>query len=187
MMHNIVTTDIPRKEKVWELVNGEEKQLDVISKILANAINNVYDRNARAKDIKKSLKVMTIIIKVLNNVSPSQKTIMEVGENLTIGENVVTSLIQDHKPHNIDFLNLKKCHWHMPWDKEKKHDTSFIELYNKAIEEGVELLTALSDYAFSKISNQELMDKVQNRSLKTGEDSDLDIKFKYHDIIFKNV
>ncbi len=187
MMHNIATTNIPRKEKIWELVKGEEKQLDVISKILSNAINNVYDRRTTAKDIRKSLKVMTFFIKILNNITPSQRQIMELGENITIGENVVTSLIQDTKHHSLDFLNLKKSHWHMPWDKDYKQNTSFIELYNKAIEEGVQLISSLSDYAYNRISNQELMDMIKNKSLKTGEDSDLDIKFKYHDIIFKNV
>ncbi len=188
MIHNIVATDIPRKEKVWNLVDAEELQVQVIAKVLAGAINKAYDRNVLPKNIEKSLRFMTFIIKVLNNVTPSQKRIMEFGENITIGENVITSLIQDNnEKNNIDFLNLKKENWHMPWDKEEQQNTSFIELYNKAITEGVSLVTSLSDYAYNKISNRELMDMIQNKSLQTGVDSNLDIKFKYHDIIFKNV
>lgn len=187
MLYKALKSDVPRKEKMHELFISTSRQQEIIAKILASTISKVYNRQVKESDIKKSLKYMSFMIKALHSITPKQKTLMEFGEKITIGEELITSLIQESDNFSFDFLNLKNKEWCSPWDNTLKHTTSFIDLYNKSVDEGSELLTLLFEFAYGELSNEELNIKIDNRSLKTGISSDLDVVFKHHDIIFKNV
>lgn len=85
----------------------------------------------------------------------------------------------------IDYLNLSKSDWYMPWDNSKKINFTFMDLFNNAVDEGHEMIEFLFKFKNNVISKDELIKKIGNRSLLTGVDSSKEIIFKYSDIVYE--
>ncbi|MFV0440661.1 MAG: zinc dependent phospholipase C family protein [Lachnospirales bacterium] len=185
MIHEAFTENgSPRDEKIWHLVEADDKQTDVIAKLLSKSISVAYDRNVTVSDVKLSLKMMMYAIKALNLFSTRGSNFKNIGEDLKVCEKQFTNLIEGTCNSPLDFLNLKKGDWCSPWNDTLVHETSFVDLYSLGLNEGIGLVNNFGLFVDEKISYQDFLELVQNRSLKTGVDSDLDIIFKYHDIIF---
>jgi len=106
---------------------------------------------------------------------------MELAEDLTIGEHVVSSLIHMQEIKNSeDYLNLKKNPWFMPWDGENEINHSFSEMYNQAVAEGVKLIELNYNYLNGKLRKEKLIEAIGNKSMASGLDIDKDQAFYIH-------
>ena len=106
---------------------------------------------------------------------------MALAENLTIGEHIVSSVIHMQEVANsIDYLNVKKQSWYMPWDSDKEINHSFGEMYNQAVAEGTKLIKRNYLFLSGKITKRALLKDIGNKSLSSGLDINEDKTFYVH-------
>ena len=91
-----------------------------------------------------------------------------------------------HQPvkTNVDYLNLNHTTWYHPATNVASNH-SFIELYDKARVEGIEILSQLQNYweNSANSSEQRLSELIDNISYDTGKPLKLGLKNKYSDPI----
>ncbi|WP_099157355.1 zinc dependent phospholipase C family protein [Virgibacillus ndiopensis] len=98
--------------------------------------------------------------------------------------NLLGSLVSSfsHQPikDDVDYLNLNETIWHHPATNEPCSE-SFIELYNRGLAEGIEIMTALLEYweGRNDASIQLLHDLIGDISYDTGKSLTLNLENKY--------
>ena len=77
------------------------------------------------------------------------------------------------------YLNEKRKAWNHPVDKDEVHNCSFFELYNRALDEAVNIIETVNKFLY-KNKKIDLLDKVfLNLSYLNGKDSTLNLRMKY--------
>lgn len=71
-------------------------------------------------------------------------------------------------PTDIDYLNEKRQQWRHPAVPEETHQESFMEMWDTAVKEGVDLLQLTFAYWEGEAVLSELEEKLGNRSYDTG-------------------
>ncbi|MDR0999266.1 MAG: zinc dependent phospholipase C family protein [Clostridiales bacterium] len=175
----------PNDKKLWQLIKAEKDHAQVVAAMVSAAINNAYDRSVSPKEVFNAIKHMVWVTRVLQSRRGRRKRFMNLAENLTVKEHLVSSLIHDQEiVDGIDYLNTQKLKWSMPWDEEAESTHSFGELYNIAIVESEKLMVSMWDYLNGKMSREDLLAVVGNRSLKSGLEIEKDKDFVVHGSVF---
>jgi len=159
----------PARYKQWELINAENEHMATASKAMSHAIRQVYGRVVKSRHIYRAMRHMIGLTRLLRSKSGRRKQWTATVENLTVGENIFSSLV--HTPDldkDIDFLNVKHKTWAPPWDATATSSDSFVDRFMAATDEGLVLINALYDYVYGELSVQEFGHKLGNRSLQTG-------------------
>jgi hypothetical protein len=135
--------------KQWQLINAEKNQISVSATALSLGISEIYNRTVPPKTVRRALN-FTI--------------------NATRGgcaASFFENLSWRTTPRHEDCLNIKKSPWHAPWSHEI-HNDSFMERYQLAVDEGIQTLEALYEFIYEDLQSIFLVEKLGNRSLKTG-------------------
>ena len=84
-------------------------------------------------------------------------------------------------PSDLEYyLNLDKQEWNHPMDEYEIYDYSFIEIYIKALNEVVEIITAVDNMLNNKkIDNNELLRLFPNYSYVSGKECNSIRKMQY--------
>ena len=181
LMLKIMSGEKPADKKLWQLIKAEKDQAMSVAGALSGAINRAYNRDISRKEVFNAIRYMVYLTRVLQSKRGRRKRFMELAENLTIGEHIVSSVIHMQEvAGNIDYLNVKKQPWYMPWDGNKQINHSFGEMYNRAVAEGTELIKLNYMFLSGRIAKTELLRHIGNRSLASGLDIDEDKAFLIH-------
>jgi hypothetical protein len=71
-------------------------------------------------------------------------------------------------PEGYDFLNLGHATWCHPCDDKETFTSSFIDLYNEALQQSIDMLRAVHEVLAGHAALEELAEKIGNESLDTG-------------------
>ncbi|MCL2216911.1 MAG: zinc dependent phospholipase C family protein [Defluviitaleaceae bacterium] len=167
-MLNLVSGQKPAMLKQWELINADSRQMAIAASALSQAVREIYKRDVPPKVVHRAMRHMVHLTRLLQSSKGRRKRWMELVENLTVREPIFSSMV--HMPDMADerdYLNTQKSPWIPPWQNDSFTD-SFLERYNAAVEEGIELVELLYKYVYSSLSAENLAQKIGNRSLKTG-------------------
>ena len=181
LMLKMMSGEQPADKKLWQLIKAEKAQALVIAGSLSGAINGAYGRNISQKEAFNAIRYMVYLTRVLQSKYGRRKRLMELAENLTVGEHIVSSVIHMQEvTDSVDYLNIKKEPWFMPWDGDNEINHSFGEMYNRAVAEATDLIKR--NYLFLKgsLSKDALLKDIGNRSLTSGLDIDEDKAFSVH-------
>jgi hypothetical protein len=185
LMLKMFSGEKPNDKKLWQLIKAEKEHAQSVAAMLGEAINKAYKRDISPKEVFNAIKHMVWLTRVLQSRRGRRKRFMELAENLTVGEHVVTSYIHDQEIiDGIDYLNTQKLKWSMPWDQEDESTHSFGELYNIAVAESEKLMLIMWDYLNGNIPRENLMAAVGNKSLKSGLEIEEDKDFVVHGSVF---
>jgi hypothetical protein len=185
LMLKLMSSEKPSDKKLWQLVKADESHARIIADLLSGAIGHAYNRDISSKEVYSAMKYMVNLTRVLQSKKGRRKRLMELAEDLTIGEHVCSSVIHMQEVSDgIDYLNIKKKPWFKPWDDENEHTTSFADMYNKAVDRGAKLISMTYQHAEGKLSRQDLLKAAGNRSLASGIDSETQVEFKIHNSVF---
>jgi len=181
LLLKIMSGEKPANKKLWQLISADKSHANVIANALSSAISLTYNRDISQKEVFSAIRYMVVLTRILQSNRGRRKRLMELAENLMIGEKAVSSLIhlQEIKD-GVDYLNLKKSPWFMPWDGDNEINYSFGEMYNKAVVEATELIKENYKYLNDMITKEELLLSIGNRSLASGLDLDEDKAFYIH-------
>lgn len=168
-MLKLVRGERPEGLKQWELINAEKDRLSVSARAFSQGISDVYKRAIPPKVIRRAMRYMINFTRFLQSRKGRRKRFVELAESVTIREPLFSSMI--HRQENTDerdYLNIKKADWHVPWSAEIFND-SFPDRHNAAVREGAEMIEALYEFVYGDLRPEILVEKLGNRSLKTGE------------------
>ncbi len=181
--------ELPEKYKqVHKYFKMPKSDIKVISSLIKTAISNTYDINIDSARINSAINQMLITLTVLEAKSSRHKKLIILEDNVTFSEVDVERLkhIQNINCKK-DYFNFEHGSWSAPWDLDIKSEDDFFQLMYNAVYESVDIFGDILKYFDNKVSFNELMDVIKNRSLAHGSDCVEPINFKYHDVIFKKV
>jgi len=165
----LVSGKKPADISQWELIKAETSHLIVAAKAMSRVLKQVYDRTIHPKDVYYAMRHMIRLTRLLRSRKGRRKKWVAVVENLTVGEPIFSSMVHDQEiDDSVDYLNAQKKPWKAPWEVEALCTDSFIDRYNAAVDEGLELVQALYDYVYGNLPLKTLGQKLGNRCLKTG-------------------
>ncbi|MCL2351395.1 MAG: zinc dependent phospholipase C family protein [Firmicutes bacterium] len=185
LMLNMMSGQKPADKKLWQLIRTEAPEAREIAKAMSAAVKIAYGREIPEKEVYRAIKYMVYITRLLQSRKGRRKKLMEFAEELTVGERVVSSLIHPQEADGrIDYLNIGKKPWGMPWDNTAAVESSFPELYDRAVEEAESLIEKTDLYRRGKLGKEELLEAVGNRSLLSGAEAGEAAEFLYHESVF---
>jgi len=168
-MLKLVSGQKPAGLKQWELINADSRQMAIAAEALSQAVRAIYSRDVPPKIVHRAMRHMVHLTRLLQSKSGRRKRWMELVENLTVREQLFSSMVHMQElADGEDYLNTQKISWTPPWQKECTYTDSFLDRYYAAIDEGVQLVEALYEYVYADLSAEDLAEKIGNRSLKTG-------------------
>jgi hypothetical protein len=184
----IIDTLLMKEERNLETWNTPVyKEIDVgkqlynpIEKMLATVIKKYYPTTAKKmpKDyVGQSYKHMKQALKILFD---------PIGWKTKVLKEKVSSFTYQKDFIEKDYLNKEKNTWYHPATKEEESTESFYELFNKAEEEGKQILPTIIAFWNSE-NSEENLDQLKrllaNISYDTGKDVALNLENKYSDRI----
>lgn len=186
LMLKLISSEKPSDKKIHNLIKASKNETMSTAKILSNVLRDVYNVDMTDKHIYRAIYSMVAVNKVLQSKKGKRKYLMEFVENFTVGENILSCMIHDQDVKgDIDFLNLKKSRWYLPWDNEKEHELTFTDMFNDAVLKANEMIQGVHNFLNEDISKEELLNIIGNNSLNTGLDWDMPLDFKFCDVVFK--
>jgi len=171
------------KLKTWK--TPVYKEVDVgnslnpeVQRLLDDTINKHYpELNRRSsRYIQKAYKDMMLALKILAD---------PYGWKHILLKRFISSYSHQPIKDDIDYLNLNRSTWHHPATNEPSNQ-SFMELYDKARIEAIEILTELQSYwqnDKNEHAEQRLKELIANISYDTGKPLELQLENKYSDPI----
>jgi len=167
LMLNLMSSKKPSDYKLWELIQVDPNQAQAVANAMSFALRDAYERDICPNDVYKAMTYMVNITRVIQSNTGRRKNLMELIENLTIGEHLFSSIVHMQEvTDGVDYMNVGKSPWNVPGTKIKNE--SFIELYNDAVNEGADMINSLMKYINGEISRSKLLIILGDRSLSTG-------------------
>ena len=167
LMLDLMSSKKPCDYKLWELIRVDRDPAKIVAGAMSASIRETYLRNVSPKDVNKAMSYMVNITRVIQSGKGRRKRLMELIENLVIGEHLVSSIIHMQNINDgVDYMNVGHSPWNVPGTEEKTD--SFIELYHEAVSEGQLMVDALWRCMNGEITRDMLTQILGNRSLSTG-------------------
>jgi len=169
LMLDLMSSEKPADYKLWQLIKSDSESAQIAAGAISEALYEAYDRNISPREVQKAMMYMVNITRVLQSRTGRRKRLMELMENLTVGEHLVSSIIHmQNVTDGVDYMNIEKNLWHFPGHDELEKSDSFIEMYHEAVNESTDMITALCQYMHDEISREQLTAIMGDRSLSTG-------------------
>jgi len=180
-------------KKVHEI--GHDK-LFKITETERNIIGEMYESITKAlfnscvpkEKVSRAIKDMILVEKLFKDPFGIKKKAVASIDHLIYGFPLFSSIIFPRKvTDGLDYLNLKHSEWCMPFDKNQKSTLSFVDLFKEAYQKSQRFCDVLFSSIFQDNSSIPYSLKLfGNNSFTSGIDCDIPIKFRYHNIIFKD-
>ncbi len=186
--HKSIGLDIINPEKyklIWSYFKIPKHDINTISTLLTTAIELSFDTKIEEVKIRSAIKQMNATLMMIESTSPRNRKLIVFDDDVAFSKVDIDKLkeVQD-KMSKKDYFNFEGRTWHAPWDLNIEHNDNFYELVQYGINESYDMFNCIFDYIDYKISFNDLMEIIKNRSLASGTDCIEDITFKYHNVIF---
>ncbi|MCL2378993.1 MAG: zinc dependent phospholipase C family protein [Defluviitaleaceae bacterium] len=160
----------PGDYKQWQLISPKKVYLRVAAAAMGEAIRQVYKLDITPIDVYRAMEHMARLTRYMESNTGRRKRLLGRAEEMTVGSRIISSLIHMQAvPGGRDYLNIQKAPWSAPWAPEISHTSSFIELFESAIDDGANMVRAIYGYMGDTTSREEFSAIIMNRSLKTGQ------------------
>lgn len=169
----------PSQVNPHSLVSIKDDEAYAIGKMYQHILKNILNIEITEKQIAKSTKDMVLVQRVLRDSSGIKKRLFK--KIPFIGNMIYPLKVDD----NLDYLNLKENTWCNPCDNSLLYKSSFIDMFNKAIEDSLIICTKLFKDIYDNENLFQREDYIGNRSFSTGLNSSLPLEFKYFRCIYE--
>jgi len=155
-----------------QLISPKKILIRVAAAAISEAIRDVYQRDVTPIDAYRAMETMARFTGYLQSRTGLRKRLVGRVEDMTVGSRIISALVHmEEVTDGYDYLNLEKLSWSAPWAPEEARTESFVELYDAAIANAVNMIQCLHAYMQEGIARDELAAKIMNCSLKTGLDA----------------
>jgi|GEM_PF-329919 len=177
----------PHKLNIPEIIKVSESESKVIAGMFEHVIRNVHGDNITVSQAVTAINDMHTIQRRLDDPSGLKRLLISKLEHMKGSYPLVSSIIYSQEiSDSLDYLNLKKESWHLPWDSSAEFHSSFVEIFEDAVRETLNIYGQFNLGPGDGQNCNMLLELLGNRSFSTGEDCDLGIEFKYFDCIFES-
>ncbi len=187
--HKEIGIDIEHPKKTRQIrhyFKMPKENIGVIATLLKTAIHHSYDINIDSSRVNAAINQMILTLTVLETNPTIGRKLSILEDNTQFSEIDIEKIkIFQDVQCTEDYFNFEHRTWHAPWDLSIKSTHSFFDLLSSAINESTDIFNDVLNYIDGKISFNDVMDVIQNRSLAHGADCVENIAFKYHNVIFK--
>lgn len=185
MADKILNRDASKIESHKLIMIGGEESL-AIADMYHWILKKIFNLDIPIGEIQKAPNDMWFITKAIRDPLGIKKPVIAFAEKLMRKYNLISNMIYPLEIDGaLDHLNLKHSSWHCPWNKEISLNSSFMDLFNEAVAEAKLMCESINEYINGNIVIDEVLRIIGNRSFSSGLDCYEDIKFKYHDLIYR--
>lgn len=158
----------------------------IFSPELLNLINNVYSKtyneenigNYYYKGIKHTKIINAIVINDYLGIKRALYTLIDLITNKKFGNLAAYSTYRKHP--DLSLLNKEHQKWNHPSIKDKTYNTSFYDLYDKALQKATNIIKNVNDYLFNENRNISNLEKlIPNVDYSTGLEIEHNIRMDY--------
>jgi len=146
-----------------------QKEINVISPIIAHAISETYKCDISANYVRGSIKRGIKMNSLLNNRYGIKKPLTRLIEKPIIGSHIGTSLMFTRKLPSRICLNENHEKWHVPFNNKEMH-SSFMDLYHQGTANATRLVLLARDVMEEKCSISKFIKSTGGMSYHTGLD-----------------
>ena len=157
----------PNDIKQAQLIKAPKASLLATAYSVSSAIATVYSRPISISQTYSAMKFMQLFTKCLQTKKGRRKRILRFLEKITIREPLFSAMMHDQETF-LEVLNQEKLEYTPPWPNAKTESSSFLEYFDRSIEEATKICEVLHGYVYRDTSEDELVTILGNRSLKTG-------------------
>lgn len=177
----------PHQLNVPEIIKVSEAESKAIAGMFEHVIRTVHGDNITVSQIVTAINDMHFIQRRLDDPSGLKRLLISKLEHMIGSYPLVSSIIYPREiSDSLDYLNLKKESWHLPWNNSAEFNSSFVEIFDDAVCETLNIYGQFDLNAGESQSHKRLLELLGNRSFTTGEDCEVYIEFKYFDCIFES-
>ena len=181
LMLRLVNGEKPAHRKLWRLVHIRRDEALSSAQALSRCLNIVYDIKSGKGEIYAAMRSMYLLTWLLQALGGKRKSVVMALEGLALNPGLATSMIHDQRVKNpSSYLNSGREAWHYPWEDDKQHNTSFVDMFEAALDDAHAILYTLEELMMGRVGTAEFLKLVGNRSLKSGQDCDADVRFVRH-------
>lgn len=185
LMLKLFSSERPSDKKLWQLIKVTQSEATHVAAHISKAIEHAYHVPISPRQVYGAMSNMSYATRLLQSNKGRRKKMIEFVEDMSIGERFVSSLIHLQEiTDGIDYLNLSKKPWLLPWDNTQQYDLSFAEMFDNAVFQSITKINALSSFLAGEIEKSALLSLMGNNSFATGIDAGEEVRFQYHDIVF---
>lgn len=172
-----------KKFKVYQEIFNVKELTPELRDIIDSTMGNVYSINNISTIYKKSIWYMKYFFRLANYDPYEVKLkIYELIDKISPNSFIkVKELSFSNKYKDIDkLLNLSNDIWYLPWDKSKNYKTSFLDLYEIAMNEAIKTINEVTLMLDNKkLDKKRLNELFKDLSYVTGLKCDKEVKLKY--------
>ncbi|MDR2649189.1 MAG: zinc dependent phospholipase C family protein [Clostridiales bacterium] len=164
------------------IVNVRAKKRLIIGKFLSETVTSSYGVFIYPEDYVKAMKDMVFVYSVFRDKTGVKRKAAEALGKVFFGIRIAASMMHYSPAGRFDYLNERRAPWHYPWDDAIDINASFMELFDKAVDD-----SRIYINAFAKALNKQLDDRTAlsilgSKNFSTGLESA--VKFLYYNIEF---
>ncbi|WP_283407960.1 zinc dependent phospholipase C family protein [Anoxynatronum buryatiense] len=161
-------------------IQPPQAEMQAMARWLAPLLHHLYDIPVSPKGVMKSARDMQLIYRLLLDRTGWKRRMTACLEGIFRPPGYMTANIYPQKmPGDEDVLNEGRKPWCLPWDQQAVSRQNFMELYQEAVRETVELWQAVEDWLEGRNTLEGVLEKIGNRSFSTGIDCQQQVVFRY--------
>ena len=166
-----------RKRRPYSFVSYKSTTHEPIYDLYAKVLKDIWQIELDKNDMKQSIKDFYRIQRTLYDPSGSKmKWIGRLERAIKLDDYGTSMIIPQVDNKEWDVLNLKKRTWHHPSTNEPSNK-SFLEIFEQATMDGVNLLNLMMDYLDDKIEITKILDYINDGNFHTGLAVEDDMKY----------
>ena len=171
------------KFKIYKEIFNINKFTPELNNIIKFTIEDTYKINNASAIYLKSIWYMKTFFRLANYDPTGIKiNIYKLIDKITPNNFIkLKELSFNNKYKDINkWLNINHNIWYLPWDKSKSYTTSFLDLYNIALDTTIKTITEVTDMLENnKLDNERLNYLFKNLSYSTGLNCKKKVILKY--------
>jgi hypothetical protein len=167
---------------IGKRVEAGAKTRKAVAGSLAQCLKASYGYDREPADYGKGMKDMSFVYKALRDKSGRRKSAISLIGRIFGDSGKTAALIGSPVDYTVDWLNEEKKPWVFPWDNSVELNFSFLELFNKAVEDALIYINAFNKAVRKELNPKIALSIIGDRNFSTG--LEFPVKFKYYDKAF---
>ena len=174
----------PFSLNISEKIRIGSKNRVLLGKFLSDTIASSYNIYIYPEDFSKALKDISFVYKMLHDRTGKKRAAAMALGRMFRGIGPIAALIHYDPVQDQDYyINERHNVWHYPWDDTIDVNMSFMDLFNKAVEDSGIYINAFEKTLSKLIDDKIALSILGNKNFSTGLESP--VKFLYYSNEFK--
>lgn len=170
----------------YDIVKTDREILQAIARIYVPVAKKVFDTQLKVSQIKESLQSWYDVLKLFHDPKDQKYKFLKFWEERLHRKWKFSGyIIRSHEGNELDIFNESHQVWKHPCDDTLQFTTSFLDLYEIAQEEVLEVIEKVYACVYENRSFDDVRALLKNASYNSGKSDSYESDMQYFDIIFE--